>query len=147
MHKKHGFTGMLGSLDCMHWRWKNCPAAWAGQYTGKEGNPTIILEAVVSYDLWFWHAFFGMPGSHNDINVLDSSHLFSDLENGRAPPANFTINGNEYDMGYYLADGMYSIKFYFIISMCPHLTCVKFCGHGQGILFLFIWLNYTGIYP
>jgi Plant transposon protein len=89
MHDKRGFPGMLGSLDCMHWTWKNCPAAWKGQYTGKEAEPTIILEAIASYDLWIWHAFFGMPGSHNDINVLDHSDLFSDLENGHAPPAKF----------------------------------------------------------
>ena len=50
--KQHGFLGMLGSLDCMHWKWKNCPTAWAGQYAGRSGSPTIILKAIADYDLW-----------------------------------------------------------------------------------------------
>lgn len=45
------FPGMLGSLDCMHGKWKNCPTSWAGQYCGRSGHPTIILEIVVDYDL------------------------------------------------------------------------------------------------
>ncbi|XP_070679362.1 uncharacterized protein [Malus domestica] len=24
----HSFSGMIGSLDCMHWNWKNCPTGW-----------------------------------------------------------------------------------------------------------------------
>ncbi|XP_060183449.1 uncharacterized protein LOC132613242 [Lycium barbarum] len=48
-----------------------------------------------------------MPGTNNDINVLESSHLFSNLAKGIAPPALYVIQGNEYDVGYYLADSIY----------------------------------------
>lgn len=102
-----GFPGMLGSLDCMHWNWKNCPKAYQGHYTGRDGHPTVILEVVGLVNPWIWHAFFGLPGSLNDINVLDRSPLFNRLASGNAPPWNFTLNGHAYDLGYYLADGIY----------------------------------------
>lgn len=105
--EQRGFPGMLGSIDCMHWRWKNCPTAWQGMYTGHVREPSIILEAIASYDLWIWHAFFGLPGSLNDINVLDRSHLFAELAEGRGPEGRYMINGHEYTMTYYLADGIY----------------------------------------
>ena len=40
--EEHGFPSMLGSLDCMHWEWKNCPTAWAEQYSRRHGHPSII---------------------------------------------------------------------------------------------------------
>ncbi|XP_057720173.1 uncharacterized protein LOC130934640 [Arachis stenosperma] len=46
-------------------------------------------------------------GSNNDINVLDRSPVFDDILNDRAPEVNYTINGNSYTMGYYLAYGIY----------------------------------------
>ncbi|XP_071718449.1 uncharacterized protein [Rutidosis leptorrhynchoides] len=66
-----------------------------------------MLEAVASHDMWIWHAFFGMTGSNNNINVLNNSPLFDALKNGSVPPASFTVNGHHYTKGYYLADGIY----------------------------------------
>ncbi|KAL6549691.1 hypothetical protein OROMI_020179 [Orobanche minor] len=105
--KKRGFPGMLGSIDCMEWEWKNCPTRWSGMYTGRSGKPTIKLEAIASSDTWIWHAFFGLPGSHNEINVLERSPLLNELVDGQATPVNFSINGHDYNKGYYLADGIY----------------------------------------
>ncbi|XP_042410072.1 uncharacterized protein LOC121999455 [Zingiber officinale] len=105
--EKRGFSCMLGSIECMHWKWKNCPTTWRGMYTGHAHEPTIILEAVASYDIWIWHAFFGLPGSHNDINVLERSNIFTEIAEGRASKVNYSINGHDYTMGYYLADGIY----------------------------------------
>ncbi|XP_022024868.1 putative nuclease HARBI1 [Helianthus annuus] len=105
---RHGFPGMLGSIDCMHWAWHNCPTAWRGQYTrGDHGHPTLILEAVASQVLWIWHSFFGLPGSLNDLNVLYQSAIFTDVVNGTGPYTRFTVSGVEYRRGYYLADGIY----------------------------------------
>ena len=48
-----------------------------------------------------------MPGTNNDINVLESSHLLSNMAQGITPPTYYIIQGREYNMGYYLADSIY----------------------------------------
>ncbi|XP_023737329.1 uncharacterized protein LOC111885298 [Lactuca sativa] len=78
--QQHGFPGMLGSIDYTKWIWRNCPVAWKGQYTsGHHGAPSLALAIVASEYLWIWHAFFGVTGSNNDVNVLDQSPIFEDL--------------------------------------------------------------------
>ncbi|XP_042067498.1 uncharacterized protein LOC121810843 [Salvia splendens] len=103
----HHFPGMWGSIECMHWEWKNCPVAWKGQFTSgfKGRHPTMILEAVAVYRLRIWHAYFGVAGLNNDINVLQSSHLFNDECQGEGPKVRFVANGTLYNMAYYLALG------------------------------------------
>jgi hypothetical protein len=57
--------------------------------------------------LWIWHCFFGLQGSLNEINVLHRSYLFARLAMGDAPACNYTVNGYDYTMGYYLVDDIY----------------------------------------
>ncbi|PLW05449.1 hypothetical protein PCANC_28479 [Puccinia coronata f. sp. avenae] len=78
-NNRRGFPGCIGSLDCMHWAWKNCPTALAGQYKGKEKKPTVVLEAVADQRMWIWHCYFGTAGALNDINVLEKSLLFKPM--------------------------------------------------------------------
>ncbi|XP_052622607.1 uncharacterized protein LOC111898989 [Lactuca sativa] len=106
--ERHGFPGMLGSIDCAHWKWRNCPVAWKGRYSsGHHVAPSLVLEVVASHDLWIWHAFFGVAGSSNDVNILDQSLIFDDLLSGKATDALLTVNGNEYKFENYLTDEIY----------------------------------------
>ena len=102
-----GFPGMFASLDCMHYEWKNCPVAWQGDFGDKDGKKSIILEAMADGGLHIWHAFFGLPGSNNDLNVLDRSPLIHNMLTSEARDMQFEVNGCHYDRYYLLTDGIY----------------------------------------
>jgi len=89
-----GLSGMFGSLDYMHWTWKKCPVAWQGQFQDKDGNRSIILEAIADQSLWIWHAFFGLAGGNNNLNVLDRSPLVRNLLCGEGNEITFDVNGH-----------------------------------------------------
>ncbi|GJT45707.1 retrovirus-related pol polyprotein from transposon TNT 1-94 [Tanacetum coccineum] len=73
-NEKHGFPGMLGSIDYTDWPWANCPVAFKAQFSRGDHRPDpfILLEAIASNDLWIWHAFFG---SELKTSELDTSEL------------------------------------------------------------------------
>ncbi|XP_070675742.1 uncharacterized protein [Malus domestica] len=72
-----GFPGMIGSID------------------------------LASFDTWIWHAFFGVPGAQNDLNIIAQSPVFNDVLQGKAPKVTYVVNGRKYDGPYYLVDGIY----------------------------------------
>ena len=126
MHEaQHHIPGMLGSIDCTHFVWRNCPRALRGQYKrGDHQYPTIMLEATASYDLWIWHSFFGPPGSNNDINVLNQSPLYVTERNGTAPNSSFYLGERLYKRRYYLTDGIYP-KYSTFVKAYPYPTDPK----------------------
>nr|GEX50918.1 hypothetical protein [Tanacetum cinerariifolium] len=99
---------MLGSIDCMHWEWRNCPKSLHGQFKRRDHKyPTLMLEAVADQKLWIWHAYFRVSGENNDLNVLYGSSLFDDEPADKAPECPFVVNGHTYKKCYYLADDIY----------------------------------------
>lgn len=107
VNERCGFPGMFGSLDCTHWQWKNCAVGDQGQYRGKSGVSTVILEAVATYNTWIWHTYIGVPGSNNDINVIDQSPFMLDWLQGHAPSHKYVLNGKQRSSCYLLCDGIY----------------------------------------
>ncbi|GJW93962.1 putative nuclease HARBI1 [Tanacetum coccineum] len=98
-------------IDCTKWSWAQCPQAYRAQFSrGDSGSePFILLETVALQDLWIWHAFFGVAGSHHplppppttlriiDVNVFTiKSPVLNDLKEGKAPEVPFMANDVTY---------------------------------------------------
>ncbi|XP_070667917.1 uncharacterized protein [Malus domestica] len=62
---------------------------------------------MASFDTWIWHAFFGVRGAQNDLNVFVQSPVFHEMLQGKAPRVIYWVNGHRYERQYYLADGIY----------------------------------------
>ena len=70
INETRGFPGMLGSIDCCHWEWKNCPMPWQGMYQDRNKKRSIVAEAIAGHDMNIFQALVGLPGCLNDINIL-----------------------------------------------------------------------------
>jgi len=91
-HDVHGVAGMIGSLDCLHFVWGNCPVAHHGQYQ----KPTLVVEAMADDSLYVWHAVFGYCGT------LSEDGSFEQLD------FSFSVGGESFDKLWMLVNGIYS---------------------------------------
>ena len=105
---------MLGSLDCSHTYWKNCPKAWQGSFKGKEKMPSIVLEAISDYHLFFWHVSYGYTGNLNDRTILSLSPLLDRLVDGsyqqveqQAGAVPFMVHNQTFMKTWITVDGIY----------------------------------------
>jgi hypothetical protein len=108
LQEKRGFRGALLSIDCTHWPWDKCPKSFQGQFkNGRKDYCSVVMEAGCSPDRRIWHLFCTIPGTCNDINILDSSPLFNEIIKGTSPPFKYVLNGRSYTSFYYIVDGIY----------------------------------------
>nr|BAC45073.1 ribosomal protein-like [Oryza sativa Japonica Group] len=135
VNEARGFPGMLGSTGCMRWEWKNCPVKWKRHLTHTDhGAATMILEAVASHDHWIWHAFFAVIGSNNEMKIISQQQLFTEVLKGQVTQVQFSVNGKQYNTGYYLADGTYPEGNVFIktVSLPQSEKDRIFARHQEG---------------
>ena len=99
--------------------------AWQGQFQDKDKNMSIILEVVADHSLWIWHAFFGLPGCNNDINVLDNSPFLLNMLQEAGHDISFEVNGHVYPRYYLLTDGIYRTWTCFVQPIHNHVGEMK----------------------
>jgi Plant transposon protein len=83
---------------------EDCPMAYWPVYVGKEGKASLVLVPL------FWHAAFGFPGTHNDINILDQSPFWNSMLDSsfhHEVVFHFQINSQQFVNLFLLADGIY----------------------------------------
>ncbi|CAB1116573.1 unnamed protein product [Ectocarpus sp. CCAP 1310/34] len=68
--RKSGYPGAIGSTDCTHFRWPGGPSSEARMNTGKEGYPTVVVEATCDHTGRIIAATKSYPGSANDKTII-----------------------------------------------------------------------------
>ena len=129
LHKeKHKIDGMLGSLDCVHFPWKNCPVALQGDHLDKDGNFSLVMEAVSDYNLYIWFASIGWAGTQNDLNIWGASPLHECILNGYFEEEldfQFNIGEERFFKLFFLTDGIYPDLARFVKTFCEPNTALK----------------------
>ncbi|BBN69132.1 GTP binding Elongation factor Tu family protein [Prunus dulcis] len=96
--ESRGFPGMIGSIDCMHWQWKNCPTLGKGTTETEKGRKVSSWKQLLVLILGLAR-LLRSAGSQNDLNVLGQSPVFNDVLRGEAPNITYEINNTIYQTG------------------------------------------------
>ena len=76
--------------------------AWRGQYEDRGGTKSVMAEAIARHDIYFWHAFLGVLGSLNDLNVLGTSTVHEHYLKSHVACVKYTILDTEFTGAYLL---------------------------------------------
>ena len=86
---ERGMPRCIGSLDCSHWEWRNCPKAIAGMYRNRHGKRFVVMETVCDEDLWIWHILEGFLDLITTLTFCMFPPSVYPLRAGNGRPAHF----------------------------------------------------------
>ena len=91
-YSKCGFPGAVGSMDCTHVTWNQCPVNLINNCTGRQKKPTLAFNCIVDHSrriLYCSNApFFGAV---NDITICHNDPLCIDLVRGKLRDVEFDV--------------------------------------------------------
>jgi len=128
-----GFPGCVGSVDCTHIRWWNCPRKRQNLCRGKEGFPTLAFQVLVDPSRRIQFVSKSFFGSLNDKNICDVDKFIYNNNGGMlnaSGTARLLYKDVIYDIfnkdgevitlrgGYFISDGGYPLLSIFVNPHC-----------------------------
>jgi hypothetical protein len=81
-YSARGLTGCVGSVDCVHVGWDQCPYQYHSLYTGKEGFPSVAYEVICTSRKFIQSVSAGHPDSRNDKHIVRTDDSVMQLLEG-----------------------------------------------------------------
>lgn len=78
-YAKLGFPGAIGSVDCTHIWWSQCPHSMTNLCSGRDDRPTVVFQCVVDHNRYIWNCSKGFVGRFCDQNVSDADPFLEEL--------------------------------------------------------------------
>jgi hypothetical protein len=87
-----GYTGCLGSIDCVHVPWRKCTSMLQTQCKNKQkGCPTVVFEVVVSHTTRVLHVSCMCGGFCSDALIIKFDENVHEVMDGRYSTLAFEI--------------------------------------------------------
>ena len=83
-YKALGLPGCVGSVDCVHIGWDQCPVQHTNMYKGKEGYPSIANEVICTSGKFTQSVSAGHPGARKDKHIVKTDKSVMQLLDGHA---------------------------------------------------------------
>ena len=111
-YERMGMPGCIGSMDCTHIWWDNCPERYTNLCKDRTGHTTMSFQAIVGPNREIFHVSVGFPGTYNDKSIAHQDDIVRQIMHGKLKDIDFImfdLNGvpRKCKGAYVIVDGGY----------------------------------------